>query len=84
MATIRKTIILTEKHDEWIKTQISSGDYTNESEYLRDLIRKDQAEHEKLLALQAAIQDGIDSGDSDRSVEDIWQEVEADYKRSNT
>ena len=39
MATIRKTITLTEKLDEWIKGQIARGDFTNDSEYLRDLIR---------------------------------------------
>ena len=39
MATIRKTITLTEKQDEWIKGQIARGDFTNDSEYLRDLIR---------------------------------------------
>jgi len=42
MATIRKTITVTHKQDEWIKAQIEKGDYTNESEYIRDLLRKEQ------------------------------------------
>ena len=42
MATIRKTITLTDKQDEWIKSQIENGDYTNDSEYFRDLIRREQ------------------------------------------
>ena len=42
MATVRKTITLTEKLAEWIKLQISSGNFTNDSEYIRDLVRRDQ------------------------------------------
>lgn len=42
MSTVRKTITLTSQQDEWIKAQISAGHYTNDSEYVRDLIRKEQ------------------------------------------
>ena len=38
MGTVRKTITLTEKQDEWVKAQIANGDYTNDSEYFRDLV----------------------------------------------
>ena len=40
MATVRKTITLTDKQDSWIKAQIDAGHYTNDSEYIRDLIRR--------------------------------------------
>ena len=42
MATTRKTITLTDQQDAWVKARIVSGDYTNDSEYFRDLIRHDQ------------------------------------------
>jgi len=42
MGTTRKTITLTDKQDQWIKAQIASGAYTNDSEYIRDLVRRDQ------------------------------------------
>lgn len=76
MGVIRKSISFTEKQDLWIKRQIQNGDYTNDSEYVRDLIRKDQEEKENIEALRVAIQEGIDSGISNRSVEDIWKEAE--------
>ncbi|MEM1081084.1 MAG: type II toxin-antitoxin system ParD family antitoxin [Pseudomonadota bacterium] len=76
MSTVRKTITLTKKQEAWIKAQIGSGDFTNESEYLRSLIRRDQAKREKLIALKAAIQEGVDSGTSKKSVDQIWQEAE--------
>ena len=39
MATVRKTITLTDQQDDWIKAQVEGGHYTNDSEYIRDLIR---------------------------------------------
>jgi antitoxin ParD1/3/4 len=78
MATVRKTITVTDKQNEWIKSQISSGDYTNDSEYFRDLIRRDQ---EKFRALKTAIEDGLGSGVSHRTLDEVWAEVET---RANT
>ena len=42
MGTVRKTITLTDQQDAWIKAQIKAGHYTNDSECIRDLIRRDQ------------------------------------------
>jgi antitoxin ParD1/3/4 len=35
MATVRKTITLTDHQDHWIKAQVAGGQYTNDSEYIR-------------------------------------------------
>ena len=37
MATVRKTITLTGQQDDWIKAQVEGGQYTNDSESIRDL-----------------------------------------------
>lgn len=71
MAAIRKTITLTEQQGEWVKTRIATGDFTNDSEYFRDLIRRDQARSGQLEALRAALVEGEQSGISPRSVDDI-------------
>ena len=76
MDTTRKTITPTVQQDQWIKAQIDSGDFTNDSKYIRDLTRRDQ-ESAKLRTLKAAIQEGLASGVSDRSVPRIMEEVEA-------
>lgn len=76
MAVTRKSITLSEQQDLWVKGRIASGDYTNDSEYFRDLIRRDQEQNARLLALKGAIQEGLQSGDSDRSVAQIMQDVE--------
>lgn len=74
MSTVRKTITLTDTQDDWIKAKIANGDYTNDSEYVRDLIRRDQ---ERARALKLAIDEGLASGVSPRSVDDIWGDAEA-------
>lgn len=80
MATIRKTITLTDKQNEWIKAQITSGEYTNDSEYIRDLVRRDQEQNAEFRALKEAVQEGLNSGVSDKTVREIWEEAEQRYR----
>ena len=47
---------------DWVQAQIDDGKYASSSDYIRDLIRKDQQEKDKFTALQAAITLGIESG----------------------
>ncbi|MCK4704210.1 MAG: type II toxin-antitoxin system ParD family antitoxin [Gammaproteobacteria bacterium] len=47
---------------DWVETRISEGQYASSSDYVRDLIRKDQNNRDKFQALQDAITKGINSG----------------------
>ena len=76
MGTIRKTVTFTDQQDKWIKTQIEAGEFTNDSEYLRYLVRQDQSKNVKFLALKSAILKGLDSGVSESHIPDIMKEVE--------
>ena len=62
MPTVRKTITLTDQQDSWVKAQILAGHYTNDSEYIRDLIRREQERTAQLDALRAALIEGENSG----------------------
>lgn len=64
MATTRKTITVTDQQDLWIKAQIASGDFTNDSEYIRDLIRRDQLRQSELEAIREALIAGENSGEA--------------------
>ncbi len=75
MGMVKKSITVTDQQEEWIKSRIASGDYGNDSELLRDLIRRRQHADAELAALRAAIQEGLDSGMSDRTPEDVRQDV---------
>jgi len=60
----RKTITLTEQQDDWIKAQVESGRFGNDSEYIRDLIRRDQLAKERFAILRQALADGEASGEA--------------------
>ena len=47
----------------WVESQTETGTYGNASEYIRDLIRKDQQRHHAVATLQAAITAGVQSGE---------------------
>jgi len=71
MSTVRKTITVTEPQDNWIKAQITAGDFTNDSEYIRHLIRLDQASKAEIQSIRSALIEGEKSGFSDRTPEDV-------------
>jgi antitoxin ParD1/3/4 len=71
LATTRKTITVTDQQNQWIKAQIAAGDFTNDSEYIRDLIRRDQEQNAKFHALKVAIQEGVESAAPWLSIPDL-------------
>ena len=44
---------------------------------IRKLVRRDQEQNARFQALKAAIQEGLNSGVSNKTVNDIMEEVEA-------
>lgn len=60
MATMN--VSLPEPMKAWVERQANGGRYGNASDYVRDLIRKDQARQAAVEALQSAIGEGLDSG----------------------
>lgn len=72
----RKTITITEEMETWVRDRIASGAYGNDSEYIRDLIRRDRERRDAEDRLRVLIGEAEASGVSDRSVEEIWREAE--------
>lgn len=66
MATIRKTITLTKQQDAWIAAQITAGNYTNDSEAIRDLIRREQERSAEVESIRQALIEGEQSGEPER------------------
>jgi antitoxin ParD1/3/4 len=76
MATMN--ISLPDPMKEWVEQRARLGQYSNSSDYLRDLIRKDQERTEAIEELQALIDEGLESGISDRTPEQIRDDVLAE------
>lgn len=63
MGATRKIITVTAQQDNWIKAKTASGQFTNDSKYVRGLIRRDQASQADIEAVRAALIEGEESGD---------------------
>lgn len=66
MASVRKTITLTEQQNAWIADQIGAGLYTNDSEAIRDLIRREQERRADIESIRRALIEGEQSGEPER------------------
>ena len=75
MAMVKKSVTVTSSQNEWIQSQLSSGNYASDSELLRDLIRKEQARLDGLDAIRSALIEGEKSGVSSRNVKQIMNDV---------
>lgn len=73
MATMN--ISLPDPMKQWVEGQAETGRYSNASDYVRDLIRRDQERMAKIAAMQALIDEGRASGVSTRSIEDIFADA---------
>ncbi len=61
---------LPESMRDYVSERVRSGEYGNTSEYLRDLIRRDQQE-QAARHLRRLITDGLESGDGRPATDDV-------------
>jgi len=47
----------------WLEARLKEGQFSNTSDYVRHLIRRDQERVQTIAALQQAIDDGVKSGE---------------------
>jgi antitoxin ParD1/3/4 len=74
------SVSLSDKMRGFIKSRVEGGDYHNESEYIRDLVRRDQERLRDEDALLAELREASASGVSDRTLPDIMRDVKARLK----
>ena len=75
MATMN--VSLPDPMKQWVETQARTGRYSNASDYVRDLIRKDQDRAAHIARLQTLITEGLESGVAeDFSMDEIQTELD--------
>ncbi len=80
MSVTRKTITVTDQQDGWIKAQIAEGRFTNDSEYIRDLIRRDQAVNAEIETIRATLIEAEESGEPQPFYSNLFkQEMKAKH-----
>ena len=55
----------------WVEEQAETGRYSNASDYVRDLIRRDQERADKIATMQRLIDEAEDSGVSNQSMSEV-------------
>lgn len=78
MTLTRKTITIPEAMESWIKTRLVDGQYGNESEYFRDLVRRDQERQSSMEKLRGMLDRAEQSGVSKKTLDEIRAEVRKD------
>ena len=73
MATMN--VSLPDPMKSWVERQSSEGRYANSSDYVRDLIRRDQVRSEAVARMQALVDEGLASGMGRRSMAQIKAEA---------
>ena len=74
--TSTMNIALPEPMRAYVAERVSAGHYGNTSEYVRELIRRDQREQER-LRLRALLEEGLASGPATPMTKDDWAELDA-------
>ena len=76
MSTGTMNIALPDALRAFVAQRVASGEYGNTSEYVRELIRKDQRE-QRVQRLRALVEDGLASGPATADTRDDWAELNA-------
>ena len=79
MATMN--ISLPEQMKQWVEQQAEGGRYSNSSDYVRDLIRRDQERAEKTPAMKKVVTESLASGISPHSMQEILEMARASARK---
>jgi antitoxin ParD1/3/4 len=67
----RQNISLTEPNDQWLRSEVESGEYSSKSELLNDLIRQARKQQQQVDWLRMNLKEAEKSGFTRDSQEDI-------------
>lgn len=82
MGMVKKSITVTQEQDNWIKAQIASGHYGNESEIFRDLIRERVNREAEIETIRMALIEGEKSRISKKTPEDVRGAVQERLRKN--
>jgi antitoxin ParD1/3/4 len=80
MATMN--ISVPDQMKEWVESQIAQGQFSNVSDFMRDLIRKAQNQEAERTYYQAAVDVGMASGFQETEIKDILPDIKKRLARS--
>ncbi len=80
----RRSISITDTHDEWLKTQVASGQYRSESEVISDLIREQQQRDAGVEAIRLAMAEDEQCAPGTPTPDDVRTAVQGRLRKSGS
>lgn len=65
----------------WVESRTQDGRYSNASDYVRDLIRRDQDRQQAIAELQQLVDDALASGVSERGFPEILDAAQREARQ---
>lgn len=71
----KQSVNFTSPNNDWLNAKVASEEYPSKTDVVNDLIRREREREDKFQTLKVAIEEGLASGISDKTVEDIRNDV---------
>ena len=78
----RQSITFTRPNDEWLRGQIESEEFSNKSEVINALIRRERNRHEHLESIRAKLIEAEQSGFTDMTRDEILAQSKEELRRN--
>lgn len=75
MPMVKKTYSITETLDHYVGQRIKSGEYATDSEYVRELIRRDQEENREIAYIRSKLIKAEQNGFTEKNRDQILAEI---------
>lgn len=72
-------ISLPENLKEFVELQVQSGDYSSASEFMRELVRREQKERQR-EQLEQRLLEGLNSGEGVESTPEMWRDLHQEVR----
>lgn len=82
MGMVKKTYSITETLNQYVGQRIKSGEYATDSEYIRELIRRDQQENKEISYIRSKLIKAEKSGFTDQSKDEILKELKNELRNN--
>lgn len=76
------SIRLPEKMKQFVDDQTQEGQFANEEAYIQELISQDQERQREVARIQAIVDEGIASGESAESMQEILHSLKDERSKS--
>jgi antitoxin ParD1/3/4 len=76
------SIRLPDKMKQFVDDQTQEGQFANEEAYIQELISQDQERQREVARIQAVVDEGIASGESAESMQEILHSLKDERSRS--